>query len=444
MKRLTILILLFRISLYAYSQSYPSVAEIKNPVLFNEQLRYTSSLLHQPNTEVRILVYGQSISVQEWWRDVKTYFEKKYSNSKLNIINKAIGGFSSDRLKLTVANDVASFYPDLILFHDYGSEEEYEKIIRIIQSSTTADIAIQTDHVAQQGQEWHDKHSNVWLPELCKKYGLALLDVRKYWKQYIAENKLQIKDLLSDGVHLNKQGNFLMAGIIKNYFDNLSYLPLADKRITILTKGKNFSVKKGVIQVPFTGNRIDVQSDATNSDAINILVDKQSLKNNERCFYFTRPSLNPDRSFLTNIGLLLDMEFTDKTKKEDWSLTIVSVDSVQQQISYTLKGSVTGEDGSGNSGNVFTSKSGSIIIKPEPWFRRRDPGDFSQFRWLKPGDVLKWQVRSMCHDSLSLTSLDKQTLFQGIENGAHQLTIKGPGVKNIKKIIVYKPLLNDN
>ncbi len=233
MKRISMLLLMFCIFLCVYSQPYPAIREIKNPLLFNEQLHYTSSLLRQPGAEVRILVYGQSISGQEWWKEVKTYFENKYPSSKINFINKAIGGFSADRLKLTAANDVVTFYPDLILFHDYGSEADYEKIIRIIKTKTTADIAIQTDHIAAQSTECHDSHNNVWLPELCKKYGLALLDIRNYWKQYLAENNLAARDLLSDDVHLNKHGNYLMAGIIKNYFENLTYSTGSDERKVI-------------------------------------------------------------------------------------------------------------------------------------------------------------------------------------------------------------------
>lgn len=374
----------------------------------------------------------------------KTYFENKYPGSKINFINKAIGGFSADRLKLTAANDVVTFYPDLILFHDYGSETDYEKIIRIIKSKTTADIAIQTDHMAAQNSEWHDRHNNVWLPELCKRHGLALLDIRKHWKQYLAENNLAARDLLSDDVHLNKYGNYLMAGIIKNYFNNLTFHTSSDERKVILEKGKHFSAKKGRIQISVTGNRVDVESGRGTKESVLFISRNGPGQNEGSCFYFTRPALKLNGSFLTNIGMLLGMEFTNKTREEDWSLTITLVDSVQQQMSYTIKGSITGEDGSGNSSSLFTSNSGSIIIKPEPWFRRRDAKDFAQFTWLREGDVLQWQVRSMCRDSLSLISSKTQTLFQGIQNGSHQLIIKGPGAKDIKKIIVYKPLLNEN
>ena len=82
----------------------------------------------------------------------KYVLKSKYPDANLNIFNKAIGGFSLERLKLLVENDVISFYPDLILFHNYGNEADYERIVLIVRSRTTADIALQTDHIAQQGR----------------------------------------------------------------------------------------------------------------------------------------------------------------------------------------------------------------------------------------------------------------------------------------------------
>ena len=126
----------------------------------------TSGTKNQPK-DVRILVYGQSISAQEWWLEVKEFLKAQYPLARIQVVNKAIGGFSAERLKLTAANDIRFFYPDLILFHDYGNENDYETIIQIIRKQTTAEIAVQTDHMALQNQEWHDRHSELWLPALC-------------------------------------------------------------------------------------------------------------------------------------------------------------------------------------------------------------------------------------------------------------------------------------
>lgn len=432
-------------SISVYSQLFRPVSKVQNPPLFNTQLRYTASLLNEKKPHVRVLIYGQSISVQEWWNDVRTYFEKKYPNAKFTFANKAIGGFSAERLKLTTENDIVSFYPDLILFHDYGNEDDYEKIIRIIRSKTTADIAIQTDHMADQSQEWHDRHSEVWLPELCEKYGLALLDIRKCWKNYLNENNLDIKDLLADGVHLNDHGNYLMAEIVKAYFNNLKYEGVPQSKITKLQKGKDFSIKQGSITIPFTGNRVDISSNVRSGNKhIDLLVDGISPKENGGYYYYTRPTLKSTGEFLTRIGSLIAIELSDQIQEEDWSLTVLSIDSVKQEIKFALHGSITGSDGIGTSTKKFTSNSGKITIYPEAWFVRRHDGDFSQYRWIKPGDVLQWETKSMCSTSTFLSGSSITTLIQGITNTNHQLKITGSGVGHIHEITVYSPLLEEH
>lgn len=428
-----------------YCQAFHAVPEVKDPPLFNIQLQYTASLLDSPVREVRVLIYGQSISVQDWWKEVKAYFENTYPEVKFHFMNKAIGGFSSERLKLTAKNDVASFYPDLILFHDYGNEEDYEEIVRIIRSTTTADIAVQTDHMAVQNQEWHDRHSEVWLPELCRKYGLALLDIRKYWKLYLTFHDLQIRDLLRDGVHLNAHGNHVMAGIVKSYFRNLKYEGVPDRRVRTLEKGKDFSVRNGCIALPFTGNRIDIKSNTGSREGkIEIRVDRNGWAEGTGCYYYTRPVLPSTGSFLTRIGFLIAPDLSDGIDEQDWWLAVLSVDSLKQAIRFSLEGSITGNEGTGSSAEKFTSRSGKITILPEAWFTRRHEGDFSQYHWLRPGDVLQWKTINSCKTSAVLSGASFQTIFQGISNSSHQLKICGAGTAYIDAIRVYSPLLKDN
>jgi hypothetical protein len=442
MIRVVVLLGSLALSIASYSQHFKPVRDINNPALFNTQLQYTASLLNEDKSRVRVLIYGQSISVQDWWKDVKSYFEKKYPNVEFTIINKAIGGFSSERLKLTAENDIVSFYPDLILFHDYGNEEDYEKIIRLIRSKTTADLAIQTDHMADQNQEWHDKHNNIWIPELCKKYGLALIDIRKHWKVYLSENRLQIQDLLVDGVHLNDHGNYVMAETIKAYLENLKYNGGRDDRIQRLEKDKDFSIKNGWITISVTGNRVDISSDVNAAlRRVDVMIDGVSIKQSKDCYYYTRPTL--DGKFLTRIGSLIALKLSQPINEEEWFLNVLSIDSIRQEIRFNLHGSKTGSDGTGISTKPFTSKSGKIVIDPEAWFIRKHDGDFSQYNWVKPGDVLQWHTKLMCSPSLVLSSSLHQTVVQGIKNTEHQLQICGPGVEHIVEILVYSPPIKE-
>jgi len=367
------------------------------------------------------------------------------------MVNRAIGGFSSERLKNMVENDVLSLYPDLILLHDYGNEPDYEQIIRSIRSRTTAEVAIQNDHVAVgQNDAWHDRHSSVWLPALCDTYRLALIDVRTAWKVYLAQHQLAPSALLTDHVHLNAHGNYLMAGIIKRYLDTLPVTawPTASESsagVSILKPGRDFTVRNHTLRLPVTGNRIDVRwkSSAAHPSAVTVAIDGQAPSASVECFYHTRPARDPAGFFLTHIGQLLTLRLAGQPQPENWTLTLTAVDSLRQEVRFRLHGSRTGPDGSGSSDSLFTSGSGRIVIEPQHWFRRKNPGDFGQFAWLKPGDTLKWQVLPMCHDTLRPVASRTQTLVQGIVNGEHVLTLAGRALTDLREIRVYRPPLSE-
>jgi hypothetical protein len=311
-------------------------------------------------------------------------------------------------------------------------------IIQTIRRKTTAEIALQTDHMAMQGQEWHDKHSREWLPSICRKYGLALIDVRSAWKSYLKENNLEIKDLLSDGVHLNAHGNYLMAATIKKYFATLREAAPTDKYVKEMWTGKDFTIKGNRVEIPVNGNRVDlIWKPKVRGGQIAVNIDGKKPSDFNTCYYYTRPSLD-SLGFLRKIGQVLGMKVTDRAKEEEWSMTITATDSVRQQMQFSLRGSLTGEDGTGTSEKAFTSNSSKIIIDSTQWFRAKE---FARFPWIKPGDVLKWEVRCMCKDEVVPAAGGETTVVQGIDNGKHQLKLSGKGLKDLQAVRVYEPAL---
>ena len=89
---------------------------------------------------VRILFYGQSITQSGWSRTVARELVRRFPHAELEIENRAIGGFSSEYLLKAAEADVYPYYPDLIVFHVYGSHFAYEELIRRIRERTTAEI----------------------------------------------------------------------------------------------------------------------------------------------------------------------------------------------------------------------------------------------------------------------------------------------------------------
>ncbi len=439
-----LLLLLFAAPLTA--QSFFSIPATGDPARFTPYVARTARLLQappSPTDTVRVVVYGQSISMQDWWKDVKSYLETQYPRTPLVVLNRAIGGFSAERLKLMVANDLVPLSPDLVLFHDYGNEADYETIIRTIRERTTAEVAVQTDHVAAgQNEAWHDRHNGEWLPALCKKYNLALLDVRTAWKAYLQQNNLPATALLTDGVHLNDHGNYLMAGIVKRYLAALpGAVPAAPVPIPAVHRaGKAYPATQKKLRLPVEGNRVDLVWTAAGREAggsVTVRIDGKKPSARPEGYFYSRPARRPEGFFLTHMGQLLAMQLAGTPQEEDWTLTVTAVDTARGQLHFTLRGSRTGEDGAGRSDSLFTSRSGRIVITPEGWFRRKSPGDFEQFRWLAPGDTLRWQVKCMGKDVVTPASPGPVTVVGCIPDGRHVLELEGQPLP--AEVRVYKP-----
>ncbi len=125
-------------------------------------------------------------------------------------------------------HDLYPFYPDLLIFHVYGANQQYEQIIKSARSRTTTEVLMQTDHVTKwppakvdpkvdKGMWWDDLMNHHILPEIAHKYGCGLCDNHTAWLEYLKDNSLEPKALLKDGVHLNAHGNDLMAHLVERY-----------------------------------------------------------------------------------------------------------------------------------------------------------------------------------------------------------------------------------
>src|SRR5260221_12054738 len=95
--------------------------------------------------------------------------------------------------------------------------------------------------------------NHVFLRDFAKKSVCGLADVRGQWLSYLKASGLEPKALLKDDVHLNDQGCFVMAEIVKRY---LVHKP------ALLTEEAKASVKTVPVgkdrKLEFEGNRVDL------------------------------------------------------------------------------------------------------------------------------------------------------------------------------------------
>jgi hypothetical protein len=428
---------------------------------FGANIQRTMTLLGTSGPDrrnkVKILFYGQSITEQDWSRKVAEDLKQRFPHADLEIKNLALGGFASQILVRVAEHDVYPWYPDLVIFHVYGANGEYEEIIRNIRRRTTAEVLMQTDHVAKwpaevpdekkdKGLWWDHMMNRKFLPEIAKKYGCELADIRGPWLDYLRSNKLEPKALLRDDVHLNAHGDFLMAGLVKRYLVHHPKLPTASwqdlvREIAVGTPEARW--KEGRLVVEFEGNRVDAVASlaAAKAGALEVRIDGK------------KPSEFPDGAYFTRTGptqtgywpAILRVQRQALLVPEEWTLKITEVDDAANTFKFEVKGYKTGPDGAGSSEQKFVSNSGRVVIEPRDWWMR------TAREWtgrkVPVGHTVRWEARELGVDRYDPPPMPEPgreyvtTLAQGLPNGRHKLELTGPGGVHgpIRLLRIYRP-----
>lgn len=408
---------------------------------------------HHPT--VRILFYGQSITQQDWWKAVAADLRARYPHADLQIENRALGGFASQLLKQTAHADLYPFYPDLLVFHVYGSHVDYEEIIRETRRQTTAEILLQTDHVTSAAdmdeqsdpslvtmKEWNSWFPNAFVPGIAASYHAGVLGQRNLWKAYLKTNALKPSDLLKDDVHLNAHGCHLMGEIVKAHlvrrpaFD--ASIP-ANGTIREFVAGKDVSWHEGVLEIPFEGNRVDILPGPQGGGEVEVLLDGKPPSEFPALVGFNRTSAVPG----TGWPAIRMVGHHSPLVPETWSARVSSISLDGKTFRFEVEGSVTGPDGAGDSSSTFVSRSGRVVIEPDAWSL-----DYAVAVFKKPLDAftIHWQAEPRFLDRVVLTA-DRPggeksvTVAQGMENGPHVLVLraKGAAAPVLRSIRVYSP-----
>ena len=228
--------------------------------------------------EVRVLVYGQSISEQSWWLKTKRWLEETYPNGKLVMEQHAHGGCPAECLigsapwvhddsQLNrLPQDVFAFRPDLIIFHVFGTDHDYEYVMKALKLGCAAfddyrtadgkeaplvkctptqrasfaayrapEVLVQNDFTNEPKllkpcprnitpQNWDCYMNERVIPAQVAKYGYTLQDNFHLWPKHISREGLDLKTLIADdGVHLREPGGTDL--MFKMTIPHLCYTP---------------------------------------------------------------------------------------------------------------------------------------------------------------------------------------------------------------------------
>lgn len=448
--------------LVSQAESYPPPGTLGPVETYGARIQRTMTLLAEGTPSrrptVRVLFYGQSITEQSWWKEVAEDLRRRFPNANLLIENRAIGGFASQLLVKTAETDLYPFYPDLVIFHVYGSHLEYENIIRRIRERTTAEILIQTDHVTRDEDlteetdparltpaNWSAWMNHVFLPSVARRYGAELVDQRRLWKEYLRAHRLPAARLLSDAVHLNEHGCFLMARIVKAY---LRYDPKLSNGswkdwVRTYEVGRDVSWKNGALALEFEGNRVDAICAPGSAPPVAVRIDGRKPSEFPELYGRTRTTAYPGSIW----PCLLNVTGEKPPVAEEWTLTLTEVAPDLKDFRFRLEGSVTGPDGEGSGAERFVSRSGRVVIDPADWnfgyaikvFGKRIDVGF-QIRWK----VVPRFVDEFASAGVSDPAVESAvTLAQGLPKGRHRLELSGGGPHvPLRALRVYRPPLD--
>ncbi|MGF1449235.1 MAG: SGNH/GDSL hydrolase family protein [Opitutales bacterium] len=360
------------------AQPYPAPPPPEDTSAYGVGIQRTLQKLARSNAEngerVRILFYGQSIIGQRWHTMVEADLRRRFPEALLEVENLALGGFSSQRLVRTTLYDVLPYYPDLLVFHVYGGDQEYEAIIRTIRAHTTAEILIQTDHTnywpEDQGRRDHARWANHmnerFLPRMAREYGTALQPQREEWLAYLKAHGLEPADLLQDSVHLNEHGRWLMAELLKRFMVlSPEATPESASQVTTYIVGKDIHFNNGVLKMDFDGNRVEalVSAPAAETPPIRVTINDRAPSAYSEIHYHTRPSRTP----LIDWPAIKQIGHEAPLRTETWTLAVTGLAEDSTSFEFSLEGSVTGPDGTGRANEDFVSDSGRVRIQARDW-----------------------------------------------------------------------------
>lgn len=408
--------------------------------------------------ELLELFYGQSITEQNWWKAVADDLRRRFPHANLIIENRALGGFSSQRLVKTTETDLYPFYPDLMIFYVYGSHLEYENIIRRTRERTTAEILMQTDHATADanhteatdpaklfpsGQIWNSFMNYRFLPETAKTYGCGLVDQRNLWKKYLKDHQLPAQQLLRDAVHLNDHGNYLMAELVKAYLvrrNDEQVAPFNCTAVKTWVVGKDVDWQSGKLSLLFEGSRVDVVLGPRGDRAADIRIDGKRPSELPALYGVTRALAKPGGKW----PVVTNLQFEKPPVLEEWTMQ-VQRDAADEKLStFTLAGSKTGPDGQGRTDRRFVSDSGRVVIQPENWDIAYALG-LAGLKPVPPEFTVRWQVIPHFVDTVGPTAAPDPsietvvTVAQGLVSRRHTLEISGGSDTPIAAVRVYRP-----
>jgi len=421
----------------------------------------------QRRHRVRILYYGQSITrdaanaPNEWFKQTTKWLQQKYPNADIATDMLAVGGFGAKEMQGPSRMDLPAFYPDLILWQNYGGYLDMDETLRWWRTHISAEIAMQTWHCGGgekvlDTQNGNERMSYIYIPDLAKRFGAEVIDIRTPWRERWNAQNNAANQLTVDGTHLAVLGSQWYAEFNENYLKYDAAVPVDPlKTVKTVIVGSDLKWVGNKLTMSFQGNRVEVLAQPgsnTAAGAADVRIDGKKPSEFPDAYTFTRPNGDTDADWPWKTAAPSGIDYAALRVLEDWTLTINSITyGGQVTCAFSVAGSVTKADGSGTCGQKFVSTSGRVVIEPAAWAHLASAKSLNSMSTVMVGTQYRWKVLPLHTDKYPQGTLNASdttreswtTLVSGIPNGSHtlELTATGATPPPLSEIRIYRPPL---
>jgi len=395
---------------------------------------------------------------------VTKWLVHRYPHADIETQMLAVGGFDAKAMQGPSRMDLPTFYPDLILWQNYGKYPDKADTLQWWRENTTAEIGLHNWHCGGSEKQLNsnkptERMAYIYIPDLAKRFGAELIDLRTPWRKRWNEQNTESKQLTSDGVHLGPVGSQWYAEFNIAYLNHDPKVPVDPlQMVKTLVVGKDVQWNGNTLRVQFQGNRIEVLAPPAAkipAGAAVVRIDGKKPSQFAETYVFSRPNgaVDHDWPWQTSAPTLIESVATRLL--EDWTLTIESIVYPKKRsavaCTFSVFGSLSQEDGVGSCDKRFVSNSGRVVIEPSAWAHLWDAKYVNSKTTLSGGAKFHWKVLPLHSDTYpSVTSNPTDParehwtiLASGLSNTDHtlELTTTLDAPPPIAEVRVYRPPL---
>jgi hypothetical protein len=152
-----------------------------------------------------------------------SWFKERFSSVNVAHINAGVGATGSLIGVHRAENQVINEKPDIVFVdaavndsEDYSCKVAYESLIRRLLSSESKPAVVEVFMTMDTGLNVQEQQV-----EIGKRYNVPMISFRDALKCEVEKNKMKFSDVLTDEVHPDDNGHYIIAKLLINFISNI-------------------------------------------------------------------------------------------------------------------------------------------------------------------------------------------------------------------------------